>query len=47
MEETKTIYAALAAAQSEFKTVVKNQTNPAFKSKYADLQAIFLSLIHI
>lgn len=41
MEETKPIYAALAAAQSEFKTVVKNQTNPAFKSKYADLQAIF------
>lgn len=34
------IYAALAAAQSEFKPVVKNCVNPAFGSKYADLQSI-------
>lgn len=34
------IYAALAAAQAEFKTVVKNCVNPAFNSKYADLQSI-------
>lgn len=34
------IYTALAAAQAEFRTVVKNKTNPAFHSKYADLQAI-------
>lgn len=34
------IYAALAAAQAEFKPVVKNCVNPAFKSKYADLQSI-------
>lgn len=34
------IYAALAAAQAEFKPVVKNLVNPAFKSKYADLQSI-------
>lgn len=34
------IYAALAAAQAEFKPVVKNCVNPAFNSKYADLQSI-------
>lgn len=34
------IYAALAAAQAEFKPVVKNCVNPAFKSKYADLQSV-------
>lgn len=34
------IYAALAAAQAEFKPVVKNCINPAFGSKYADLQSI-------
>lgn len=34
------IYAALAAAQAEFKPVVKNCVNPAFGSKYADLQSI-------
>lgn len=31
----------LAAAQAEFASVIKNKVNPAFKSKYADLQAIF------
>jgi hypothetical protein len=34
------IYAALAAAQAEFRPVVKNCVNPAFGSKYADLQSI-------
>lgn len=34
------IYAALAAAQAEFKTIAKNCVNPAFGSKYADLQSI-------
>lgn len=34
------IYAALAAAQAEFKPVAKNCVNPAFNSKYADLQSI-------
>jgi hypothetical protein len=37
MTEHKSIYAALAAAQSEFGKVEKGSTNPAFKSKYADL----------
>jgi hypothetical protein len=34
------IYQALDAARAEFPTIVKNRTNPHFKSKYADLQAI-------
>lgn len=34
------IYAALAAAQAEFKPIAKNCVNPAFRSKYADLQSI-------
>lgn len=34
------IYAALAAAQAEFKPIAKNCVNPAFGSKYADLQSI-------
>lgn len=34
------IYAALAAAQAEFKPIAKNCINPAFGSKYADLQSI-------
>ena len=38
--QAENIYAALAAAQAEFKTVVKNCVNPAFNSKYADLQSI-------
>jgi hypothetical protein len=37
MPEHKNIYAALAAAQGEFGKVTKGATNPAFKSKYADL----------
>lgn len=38
--EAPNIYAALAAAQAEFRPVVKNCINPAFGSKYADLQSI-------
>jgi hypothetical protein len=37
MTEHKNIYMALAAAQTEMGTVKKGSTNPAFKSKYADL----------
>lgn len=37
---SENIYSALAAAQAAFRTVVKNKVNPAFHSKYADLQAI-------
>lgn len=40
MTEHKNIYAALAAAQSEFGKVTKGATNPAFKSKYADLSDV-------
>lgn len=38
--EAPNIYAALAAAQAEFKPIAKNCVNPAFGSKYADLQSI-------
>ena len=38
--ENQKLYEALAKAQAEFKTVVKNRINPAFHSKYADLEAI-------
>lgn len=37
MSEHKNIYMALCAAQSNMGKVVKGATNPAFKSKYADL----------
>ena len=37
MTEHKNIYAALCAAQAEFGKVQKGSTNPAFKSRYADL----------
>ena len=40
MAEHKNIYEALAAAQSEFGKVTKGATNPAFKSKYADLSDV-------
>lgn len=36
-EPTKNIYTALCAAQAGMGTVVKGATNPAFKTKYADL----------
>lgn len=38
--EHKNVYAALAAAQSEFGEVKKGSVNPAFKSKYADLSDV-------
>ena len=34
------VWCALAAAQSEFSAPVKGSTNPAFKSRYADLRAV-------
>jgi len=34
------IYAALAAAQAEMGPALKDATNPAFKSKYADLASV-------
>jgi hypothetical protein len=37
MSEHKNIYMALCAAQAGMGKVVKGATNPAFKSKYADL----------
>ena len=37
MTEHKNIYSALCAAQAEFGKVQKGSTNPAFKSRYADL----------
>ncbi len=37
MTEHKNVYAALVAAQQSFGQVKKGSTNPAFKSKYADL----------
>ncbi len=41
MPETKTnIYAALMQAQKDMGPVLKNATNPAFRSKYADLSSV-------
>ena len=40
MTTHKNIYEALAAAQSEFGKVTKGATNPAFKSKYANLSDV-------
>lgn len=34
------IYAALMAAQAEFRPALKSATNPHFKSKYADLESV-------
>lgn len=39
-EKPSNIYTALAAAQLEFGTVRKGATNPAFRSKYADLSDV-------
>lgn len=39
-DEKLTIHQALLKAQSEYGTVGKTETNPFFKSKYADLPAI-------
>jgi hypothetical protein len=38
-EQTDKIYAALALAQAQTAPAVKDSTNPAFRSKYADLTA--------
>lgn len=40
MTTHKNIYEALAAAQGEFGKVTKGATNPAFKSRYADLSDV-------
>src|SRR5690349_16326651 len=40
MAEHKNIYAALLAAQEAMGPVLKNSTNPAFRSKYADLGSV-------
>lgn len=40
MTEHKTVYAALAAAQMEMGKALKDSSNPAFKSKYADLASV-------
>ena len=40
MSEHKGLYAALAAAQAEMGKALKDSTNPAFKSKYADLGSV-------
>lgn len=40
MTTHKNVYEALCAAQSEFGTVTKGATNPAFKSKYANLSDV-------
>ena len=38
--ETDMLFAALAAAKKAFKPVIKNNLNPHFKSRFADLSAI-------
>jgi hypothetical protein len=40
-ESTAAIDAALAKAQSRIQAAVKDKTNPAFRSKYADLPAVW------
>ncbi len=40
MEQNTSIYSALAKAQANFRPVVKNCVNPAFRNRYADLQAV-------
>jgi hypothetical protein len=39
MPDHANVHAALCAAQAEFAPAVKNSNNPAFRSKYADLQS--------
>lgn len=36
----RNVFTALAAAQTEFSAVIKGASNPAFRSKYADLSAV-------
>ena len=40
MSDSKNIYTALAAAQMAMGPALKDSTNPAFKSKYADLASV-------
>ena len=40
MTDHKNVYAALAAAQAEMGKALKDSSNPAFKSKYADLASV-------
>ena len=45
MNENKQIFAALVKAQKAFGPALKDRTNPAFKSKYADLGACIDAVI--
>jgi len=40
LAQHKNVFCAIAAAQLEFGSVTKGSTNPAFKSKYADLSDV-------
>lgn len=40
MTQHKNVFCAIAAAQLEFGAVTKSSTNPAFRSKYADLSDV-------
>lgn len=40
-DDIKEIAAAMAKAQAEMRPAIKDSTNPAFRSKYADLQAVW------
>ena len=39
-DEHENLYAALLAAQGEMPNAIINKTNPHFKNKYADLEAV-------
>ena len=41
----KGLYAALAAAQADMGPALKDSTNPAFKSKYADLASVMTACL--
>jgi hypothetical protein len=43
--EHKSIYAALAKAQIEMGPALKDSTNPAFRSKYADLSSVMAACL--
>jgi hypothetical protein len=45
MTDHKKIYAALAAAQSEMGKAIRDSTNPAFRSKYADLASVMAACL--
>lgn len=44
VEAPRNLYAALARAQANFAKVIKNRVNPAFKSRYADIEAILAAV---